>query len=304
MIGTVIHDYIQPFYGDAITSFGGIYYTVMYLATMGDARWNIIPVARVGEDIYDSVLRRLGEYKCVITSHLLREATENTKVRLLYRTPVDREEKSTKPMAPLAWPDVAVLSNCDYILVNFITGTEMELRTFQKLAAECDGCIYEDYHSLALGLDAAGVRYPRRDPEWRQWTSTATIVQMNELEAATLLGRTVLELPLDEHEIADAFLHGNTQLCIITLGDKGAYLCRKEGGEVTVDLVPPYPIDKFVDPTGCGDAFAAGFLKEFARSQDILASAGYANFIAGLNCTISGTEEIITLREKIMGKRQ
>ena len=46
---------------------------------------------------------------------------------------------------------------------------------------------------------------------------------------------------------------------IITLGKKGAVVLY--GGKVLASIDAPVPVDKPLDPTGAGDAFAAGFLK-------------------------------------------
>lgn len=46
---------------------------------------------------------------------------------------------------------------------------------------------------------------------------------------------------------------------IITMGKKGAVVLY--GGKVLASIDAPVPVDKPLDPTGAGDAFAAGFLK-------------------------------------------
>jgi sugar/nucleoside kinase (ribokinase family) len=59
---------------------------------------------------------------------------------------------------------------------------------------------------------------------------------------------------------------------VVTLGGAGAYVAR-------FGMVPAVPAH-VVDPTGAGDAFAAGFLAEWVRSRDAVAAAGAGASIA------------------------
>jgi sugar/nucleoside kinase (ribokinase family) len=46
------------------------------------------------------------------------------------------------------------------------------------------------------------------------------------------------------------------QFVVIKKGEHGSMLVSRQG----VFLMPPYPTEKVVDPTGCGDSFAGGFM--------------------------------------------
>jgi adenosine kinase len=59
-------------------------------------------------------------------------------------------------------------------------------------------------------------------------------------------------------------LRGDVKLAAVTRSEKGCVVVSRESNEV----VKAAPIDKFVDATGAGDLFAAGFLVGLARDQD------------------------------------
>ena len=59
-------------------------------------------------------------------------------------------------------------------------------------------------------------------------------------------------------------LRDEVKLAAVTRSEKGCVVISRESH----DSVSPAPIDKFVDATGAGDLFAAGFLTGLARDQD------------------------------------
>jgi adenosine kinase len=59
-------------------------------------------------------------------------------------------------------------------------------------------------------------------------------------------------------------LRADAKLAVVTRSEKGCVVVTKEG----VEAVPAAPIERFVDATGAGDLFAAGFLFGHARGRD------------------------------------
>ena len=77
-------------------------------------------------------------------------------------------------------------------------------------------------------------------------------------------------------------------ICIITLGRNGAVLSVEKGR--TVYHIPPIALSNEIDPTGCGDTFAAVFLYNFLASGNPLASAKMANRYAAAKVTFAGLD--------------
>ncbi|MDZ7393512.1 MAG: carbohydrate kinase family protein [candidate division KSB1 bacterium] len=299
VIGTFVSDLIEPYGGTPTRSLGGIYYTVTYLAAMFDKGWTIRPVARVGADIYERVVASCARHAQVDVSQLHLEERPNTQVRLTYLTENVRQEVTTEPMAPLSWDQVQGVVDADVVLVNFITGEELSPTSFASLSEKAKGLIYTDYHSLAWARDASGRRSLWKNPHWELYVSCADIVQMNEHEAASLMEISP-PLPLQAlRELARQVLQGRARMVLVTLAERGAFVGERTGTGIRSDLVPAWPVERVVDPTGCGDAFAAAFLRHYLANSDTRAAVEFANRVASINCTLLGAENIEAMKREL-----
>jgi len=85
------------------------------------------------------------------------------------------------------------------------------------------------------------------------------MLTLNDGEARLLTG---------EHNLktcAGRIMEWGPRYVVIKKGEHGAMLFSPAG----VFLVPAYPVDKVVDPTGAGDSFAGGFLGRLARTGKV-----------------------------------
>ena len=97
-----------------------------------------------------------------------------------------------------------------------------------------------------------------RDEFYHIVNNSADIIFANELEIKSLFSTDKLEEAINKcQEIGKIFA--------ITLGVKGAKLVH---GKIIID-VKAEEIENLVDTTGAGDLFAAGFLAEYIKSQDL-----------------------------------
>jgi sugar/nucleoside kinase (ribokinase family) len=85
-----------------------------------------------------------------------------------------------------------------------------------------------------------------------------TMLTLNESEARHLTG---------EHGLVKAARHllrFGPRYVLIKKGEHGSILFSRKG----IFLMPAYPLEEVVDPTGAGDTFAGGFLGALAREDD------------------------------------
>lgn len=80
-------------------------------------------------------------------------------------------------------------------------------------------------------------------------------------------------------------------VCVITRGALGPVTVYRRDGEPKAFAIPSEPVRDVIDTTGCGDAFAAGFVTEFAASKDPVGATRLANRVASVNCTVAGLPE-------------
>ncbi len=86
------------------------------------------------------------------------------------------------------------------------------------------------------------------------------LLTLNDSEARLLTGKHNMRAA------AEQILEAGPEYVVIKKGEHGAMLISRDGG---VFLVPAYPVDAVVDPTGAGDSFAGAFLGALAKTGEI-----------------------------------
>jgi sugar/nucleoside kinase (ribokinase family) len=106
---------------------------------------------------------------------------------------------------------------------------------------------------LTTSVDAASADPLRRAgaPAFLDWVRDTDLLFANLAEARVLVDRDLVPPALAQA------LTGWVRRAVVKLGDAGAVWADRSGAVVTVPAEPP---ERVVDPTGAGDAFAAGLL--------------------------------------------
>ena len=112
--------------------------------------------------------------------------------------------------------------------------------------------------SVALGSGSVGFLAELGPEKFRTLLSTADLFLVNRAEGALLTGQQ------EPTEIVMDLLR-DVPLVVLTLGERGALIASRRDGVMSI---PVEPVD-LVDPTGAGDAFAAGFLSNWISSMDL-----------------------------------
>ena len=109
----------------------------------------------------------------------------------------------------------------------------------------------------------------------------------NDEEAHSLTGEE------DVERQADRFLEAGCKTIVITQGSKGTLLKNQE----TSLYADTYPIN-FVDGSGSGDAFAAGYITSMVEGWDVKRSLSFASAIGASACTKLGCTTGVFNREQ------
>jgi sugar/nucleoside kinase (ribokinase family) len=94
-------------------------------------------------------------------------------------------------------------------------------------------------------------------PELEQVIRRVDMLTLNDAEARMLTGRhNLLACARDILAMGPRYL-------VIKKGEHGAMLCSSQG----LALIPAFPVEQVVDPTGAGDCFAGAFMGFLARTR-------------------------------------
>jgi len=293
VIGHLCLDVIHLSDGAETNGYGGIFFSVAALANLLPSNDTVAPVFGVGKDDYDALVDRLQRYPNVNTEGIFRFTGPTNQVHLYYMDKCERMERSKHISEPIPLKKIRPHLDADMILLNMISGFDVTLETLDEIRMEVrerHTPIYVDVHSLTLGVNDDFTRYHRPAEAWRRWLFMIHAAQMNEDEAAALSSEKLDEIALAKHTLAL-----NTKVLNITRGGRGCTTFVDEHKHLRRYDIGGVEVQGTIDPTGCGDVFAAAYCGNYMKTNDILASAQFANRVAAGKAGLQGTEHIDNL---------
>ncbi len=293
VIGHLCLDVIHHPDGTETRSYGGIFFSLATLANLLGPKDTIFPVFGVGKDDHAALIERLAAYPNVDPSGIYKFAGPTNQVSLHYKNEQERTECSHHISEPIPLKKIRPYLESDMILVNMISGFDITLETLDEIRMEVreqHTPVYIDVHSLTLGVKDDDTRFHRSVELWRRWLFMLHGAQMNEEEAAILAPEHLSEENLAKHTLAL-----NTNVLVVTRGDRGctAYIDQKKHIH-RVDI-PAAETVAGSDPTGCGDVFAAAYCAHYIATRDIEESTKFANGVAARKAGMQGSSDIDAL---------
>jgi len=281
VVGTVNHDVIVSRSGVTSESLGGILYNAIPLAALlqgTDLRVRL--VGRLGEQHRREAIERLARFPHVDTDSLIADPVGTNLSRLDYSREGERVETVEMRVAPLTDADLAPLTGAEAVLVNMISGRDVDRDTVARFRARSAARLYLDVQALARTL-----RTPRRSrvvPDGPEWARVFHVVRGNEEEIAHLGGT-----PGDAAAAAARLLAAGAEEVLATRGEAGVTRFVRESGRVAAQEFPAVVCGDPVDPTGCGDSFlaavVAGHLLGLSPASGIRLGTWVASRVAGLS---------------------
>lgn len=86
-------------------------------------------------------------------------------------------------------------------------------------------------------------------------------------------------------------------VAVITRGEEGSYVADAAG--TVAEDVPPYEVERVIDPIGAGDGFVAGFLSGQLEGLDLVASTRRACGVGAFATTVAGDVEALPSPEEL-----
>ncbi|MDE2845377.1 MAG: PfkB family carbohydrate kinase [Gemmatimonadota bacterium] len=290
IIGLINHDTIFMAGGRRIQDLGGILYNTTVMADLVDEDDALYPISRIGTDCYDAMRAILDPRPAVSNRGVRVSRTGTSRNRIRYDEEMEKVEQLTNHIGPIPFAQIEPFLDLDALLVNFIVGDDISLETMAAVRERATGLLYLDVHNLCLGIDAEGYRQRRAPGDWHRWIEMFDVVQMNEVEARLLAGVPggLLETVDDFIAFGRSVIALGPSVCVITRGPLGPVTVYRKDRETRAIAIPSEPARDVVDTTGCGDAFAAGFVVEYAAMKDPIGATRLANRVASVNCTVAG----------------
>lgn len=290
VLGTLVRDTIRHFGAHRpVEAWGGIAYALTALDAVLPPGWTLVPLVKVGGDLHGTAtaylrsFARVGDRTCV-----LRVPEANNRVELVYSTSSERTETLTGGVPGWSAAELAtVLPTLDALYVNFIAGWELGLEAARRVRAECRGPTYADLHSLFLGIDADGRRYPRPIAAAEEWARCFDTVQMNGDEFALFAADSG-----EPWTVAAWALAGRSGTIVVTHGAEGVeFMTSTRAADSPVRHRLPVPDGPAPgDPTGCGDVWGAAFFVHTLAGDDLVQAATKASRMARSKLGSSGAE--------------
>lgn len=297
IIGTITRDTITFPDAKKVESLGGIIYNILPLSYLAPEGFIIAPVCNLGADIYDRVLSYLRKFKNIDTAGISRVNENDNHVYLHYDRKWNQSEILENLVPKITLEQARPFLKCDYILINFISGFDLDLDILKKIRAKTKARIFMDVHSLVLGIKDNGERFYRAPCLWKEYLAAADIVQMNLREMQALAGRRLYSAK-DLSKFASIILSLGPDIFILTRGGEGATAYYRKGGRTISYRTSLLKVKDFVSPTGCGDFFTTGFILAYMKTGEVKLSAEFANFLAGMKSRFTITDNFPSIFSK------
>ncbi len=311
VIGSFVWDVLHGRDGRSVPleEWGGITYSLSALDAALPNDWEIVPIAKVGDDLVDRArLFCRGLRRMAPDVELIGVPYPNNRVEIRYIDDERRSEHLRGGVPGWNWlglKPVLEHARIDALYINLLSGWELDLETMQLIRAHFHGPIYCDLHMLVMAVQADGLRVPRPLPNVAAWCACFDLLQVNEDEMR-------LMAPDSMALAATALAAGVSALCV-TLGKRGAIYFAAPGferltqlpsrqrhnialstssrggvgalGALRTALVPAElaRVDGPGDPTGCGDVWGATHFSRLLAGDMLTDAMTAANTAAARN---------------------
>lgn len=286
VIGTVNHDVIVDVDGAVRESLGGILYNAMALgALLEGSGISARLIGRLGAEHRLAAALALAPFPHVDASTLIADPAGTNESRLDYSGGGERQETVGWKVAPLSVADLAPAEGARAVLVNMISGADLDADTAEELSRLSSGRRFLDVQALVRTQEV-----PRRNrvvPDGERWARAFHVIRGNEEEVAHLAG-----IPGDADAAAERLLAWGTEEVWVTRAERGS----TRFVETHRLDVPAASCTRPLDPTGCGDSFLSALVAGQLLGLTPESAARLAAITAAEVLALSGLASLTALR--------
>ncbi len=301
VLGSINEDIIEQADGRIDHGLGGVLFTACALGYLGVGSVRVWLLAKAHDGLVPRLRERLAPVPGLRLDGLIGIPQPGYRCHIVYGANGEKSEVLHGGVEPLTAVELApFLPRLQALVVNFITGFEITSSDLATVRRSVNGPVFMDLHSLTLGREADGTRFPDPAVDVTQWLAAADVVQMNEAEAR-ILGAPV-EIDGSGNSCASSLLtwaerlldHGPRAI-VITRGAAGSVAAwRSTEGVIFHERQPAHRVDRveILDTTGCGDVFLAAMAAAQVQGLGLSIAMERASRAAACNCQISGIDEL------------
>lgn len=276
LIGHSVFDTIS-YSGKNISSPGGIFYSAQQLLKIHLPEDELFLCTQIDEKSREYFLPVYSKLK----DAFIDKVDSIPSVRLLLDDKSERKEVYFNTTSKLNL-DKINFSDFDAILINMITGTDINVNDLKIIRSQTSGIIFLDVHTLSRPMNQSGERIFSQIKNYEEWIRNIDVIQANENEFETL------GLFSSELERVNSLFELGVKVILLTKGLKGSKVFIKKDDEIKSYFISAKKIDT-TNTVGCGDTFGATFFYNYIRTQDVYYSISEA---------VTKTEEFITKRNR------
>jgi hypothetical protein len=268
VIGHSVEDHINSDQKEIIKP-GGIHYTASALTSIAaqDEIYLCTFVAKENYSLFSNVYSKCAPDFIKYTDFI-------PKVNLTIHGSKERDERYNMVIHNLEIP-YERLKEFDGILINMVTGFDIDLDMLKKIRQNFGGIIYMDVHTLSRGIGHHGDRDFKKIEHFDEWAKCLDFIQVNENEVKTLT-----DYENEEEATREVLKHGIKQL-IITKGKAGAKVYYLQNGELNFIYHSALNIEA-ENSIGLGDVFEAVYFYNYIKTGDLFSSLEKAVNASGI----------------------
>jgi len=285
VLGTVALDSVKTPFGKRRHMLGG---SAVHFAMAARLFTNVNLVAIVGDDFPKRYIEFLQQKGIILTS-LIKGSGKTFKWEGQYQGDLNTALTLNTEIGVLSAFKPQVSSEQRKIKYIFLANVDPDIQRH----------LLQKMHSAHfVGLDSMNYWIKHKRPSLLKLLKEVNIYVANDQEARQLSGESNLI------KAAKALYHYGPQMVLIKKGEHGALFFSKE----FIFLLPAYPTDRVVDPTGAGDTFAGGFMGYLAKAGKINAAnirkaIAFGTVAASFNVEDFGLNKTGVLRLEDLEKR-
>uniref|UniRef100_A0A832DIA4 Carbohydrate kinase family protein n=1 Tax=Ignavibacterium album TaxID=591197 RepID=A0A832DIA4_9BACT len=259
-----------------INSPGGIFYSARQIKLLCSDDDELFLLTQTDNNTKEYFLPVYSKFNC----DFIEEVDAIPAVKLIVDDKNERREIYSNRTSKLSI-DKIDFSKFDAILINMITGNDINQDDLKFIRSKTSAIILFDVHTLSRPMDENGERIFTVIENFSEWAKNIDILQSNQNEFNTL-GKFD-----SEYDRARYLLQQGVKIILLTKGDLGAKIFYWKDDEMMSYFISANII---VNPNtvGCGDIFGASFFYNYIRNRNVYQSLSFA---------INKTEDF--LKEKV-----